>query len=97
VRGIFAWGLGALVLSPAVGAQPAPAAPARYTVRDGDTCGSIARRVYGDRRWSSLIHQANHNLGPSPHRLRAGQELVLPPRPGRTQPPPDARLTALHN
>ena len=52
-----------------------------YTVQPGDTCTRIATRFYGDRRRYDLIHHANPELGPPPHRLRAGQVLRLPRLP----------------
>ena len=49
-----------------------------YSVRDGDTCGSIARRLYGNSRRYDLIHEHNPELGPMPHRLSPGSVLHLP-------------------
>ncbi|NLG68688.1 MAG: LysM peptidoglycan-binding domain-containing protein [Firmicutes bacterium] len=57
----------------------------RYRVQRGDTLWLIAQRFYGDPTAYTLIAQAN-GLS-DPHRLVAGQELLLPPldgeRPGR--------------
>ena len=87
----------ALALAPGLAAaQPAPAAPVRYVVRPGDTCVRIARHHYGDSRATVFIHAANPDMGPTPHRLRPGTTLTLPPR--RTgAAAPDALLTAVHN
>lgn len=49
-----------------------------YRVREGDTCGSIARRVYGNSQRYDLIHRANPALGPMPHNLEPGTVLTLP-------------------
>ncbi|MFK7991645.1 MAG: FecR domain-containing protein [Sandaracinaceae bacterium] len=49
-----------------------------YTVREGDSCGAIAQRVYGNSRRYDLIHQHNPELGAMPHRLEAGTQLRLP-------------------
>lgn len=49
-----------------------------YAVREGETCGMIARRMYGHSRRYDLIHEHNPELGPMPHRLSAGQILRLP-------------------
>ncbi len=49
-----------------------------HRVRRGETCGQIARRAYGNSRRYDLIHEANPELGPMPHHLRAGQTLRLP-------------------
>jgi general secretion pathway protein A len=74
------------------GARPkeARAQPAaeRVQVRRGQTLRSIALRTYG--RWNpkvwDYIHQANPSLV-SPDMLRAGQVLLLPPRPEAKAPP----------
>ena len=63
-----------------------------YTVRDGDTCGSIARRVYGNSRRYDLIHQHNPELGPMPHDLAPGTVLSLPDV--RTRSGAEATVTA---
>ena len=49
-----------------------------YRVREGDTCGSIARRFYGSSQRYDLIHRANPALGPMPHNLEPGTVLRLP-------------------
>ncbi len=49
-----------------------------YTVQEGDTCGSIARRFFGNSRAYGLIHENNPNLGPMPHRLQPGTTLRIP-------------------
>lgn len=87
----------ALALAPTIAAaQPGPSAPVRYVVRPGDTCVRIARHHYGDSRATVFIHAANPDMGPTPHRLRPGTTLTLPPR--RTgAAAPDALLTAVHN
>ncbi|MBX3231992.1 MAG: FecR domain-containing protein [Labilithrix sp.] len=69
----------------------------RYTVQAGDTCAAIATRFYGDARLVDLIHGANPGMGPSPHALKPGTVLILPPRPGATPEGPDARLTRTKN
>lgn len=50
----------------------------RYTVQAGDTCGNIAIKTYGEKRYD-LMHRHNQ-LGPVPHVLKAGQVLILPQR-----------------
>lgn len=77
---------------------PAPRAPALtdYRVAAGDTCASIALRVYRDVRRTNLIHENNPSLGRPPHRLRPGMVLRLPrAAPRRTEP--DAILTETRN
>ncbi|MBI5517999.1 MAG: LysM peptidoglycan-binding domain-containing protein [Deltaproteobacteria bacterium] len=68
-----------------------------YTVRAGDTCASIAQRLWRDRRLSVVVDGYNPSLGRRPHRLRPGMTLRLPRRRPNIANPPDANLTALHN
>lgn len=63
-----------LVLPLRVAAQELEA----YTVAEGETCATIAERVYGSPRAYSRIHAHNPALGPLPHRLHAGMVLQLP-------------------
>ena len=63
-----------------------------YTVREGDTCAAIARRYYGSARRYDLVHRLNPGLGPTPHHLRSGVVLRLPP--SQVSGGPDAHLTA---
>ena len=48
-----------------------------YTVSAGDSCWSIAERVFGSGKSYKLIHRHN-NLGPLPHVLTPGQQIKLP-------------------
>jgi LysM repeat protein len=83
-----------LFFSTAAGAQQAGTT---YTVRAGDTCAGISQRAYGDARLVELIHGANPGMGPSPHRLAAGRQLVLPPKPAAKSTGPDAKLSSVRN
>uniref|UniRef100_UPI0030ECE922 LysM peptidoglycan-binding domain-containing protein n=1 Tax=Aquipuribacter hungaricus TaxID=545624 RepID=UPI0030ECE922 len=61
-------------------AQPAPAAPAApsgrvYTVRSGDTLGSIARA--NGTTWQSLYAANRDVVGANPGLIRIGQQLRL--------------------
>ena len=61
---------------------PALTAPPTHTyiIQPGDTLMAIAARFYGDAsRWSAI---AEANPEADPRRLRVGQEIKLPPRPG---------------
>lgn len=62
------------------------AAATRYkshTVEAGETLSGIAARadVYGNSLLWPLIWQANRAALPDPHRLRAGQKLLIRPQP----------------
>jgi hypothetical protein len=59
-----------------------------YVVQKGDTCFKIAKRRFGNGKRYDLIHEHNQ-LGPTPHRLQAGQVLRLPV----TDASPDAEVT----
>lgn len=86
----------------AAGAPAEPGADKRapalvnYTVLPGDSCGHIARRLYGDSHRIDLIHQ-NNDLGPLPHKLRPGLVLRLPVSATAGSREPDARLTFVRN
>lgn len=67
-----------------------------YTVQPGDSCGHIAKRLYGDPHRVDLIHDHN-DLGPLPHRLRPGLVLQLPVNATSGMKEPDARLTFVRN
>ncbi|MGE0790270.1 MAG: FecR domain-containing protein [Sandaracinaceae bacterium] len=74
--------VGALVatLAPILAHLPAARAQdiIQYTVRAGDSCRSIAQRVYGDGDAYPRIHELNPELGPTPHHLAPGTVLRLP-------------------
>jgi nucleoid-associated protein YgaU len=57
-------------------AVEAPAGSTTYTVRDGDTLNSIARKFYGDERKYTLIAKAN-NLTRGKV-IVVGQKLIIP-------------------
>lgn len=94
--------LALLAAAEAAGAPGEPGAGQRapamvnYTVLPGDSCGHIAKRLYGDSHRVDLIHQ-NNNLGPLPHKLRPGLVLRLPASPTAGSREPDARLTFVRN
>lgn len=75
-------------------ASPAPAVPAgdpaswgQYVVQPNDTLSGIAQRLYGSIRFQELLYQANRDVLASPHALRVGQVLRLPPKPAETDRP----------
>ncbi|NMA70030.1 MAG: LysM peptidoglycan-binding domain-containing protein [Desulfitobacterium sp.] len=49
-----------------------------YTVKAGDTLGSIAKKVYGDSSLYTKIYEANRERLKSPHLIYEGQWLVIP-------------------
>jgi hypothetical protein len=99
-RVVFACAV-ALVLSSLVrgaSAQPPAAGDTiemvEYTVVDGDTCGRIAQRMWGNARRYDIIHSYNPEMGPPPHHLVAGTVLHLPRVATAAAALPDARVTA---
>jgi hypothetical protein len=67
-----------------------------YVVESGDSCTSVAKKVYGDEKRYDLIHGANPQLGAPPHHLKAGQILKLPKIATGPQAP-DAKVTFVRN
>lgn len=85
----------AIVVFAVFGASAVLAAPPKlipYTVQPGETCLSIAESLLGDPNLHILIHQYN-DLGPMPHLLAPGQQLLLPADRVR----PEARVEELRN
>jgi nucleoid-associated protein YgaU len=56
-----------------------PMGGARYTVQQGDVLGRIALRFYGDKDAIQPILDANGLR--DANQIRAGQDLIIPPRP----------------
>jgi nucleoid-associated protein YgaU len=55
-----------------------------YVVGDGESLASVAKKVYGPEEGNRIvniqrIYEANRNILKSPHEVRVGQELVIPP------------------
>jgi nucleoid-associated protein YgaU len=81
---------GSMILIPKLGTGsadagerlPAAGAQQEYVVQDGDTFGSIAQQFYGSSRSFETIMRANNYEDPL--RLRVGQKIVIPPKPGAT-------------
>jgi len=90
--------LAVLALSPRAHAQPPAASDAveivPYTVVEGDTCGRIAQRMWGNARRYDIIHSYNPDMGPPPHHLVPGSVLHLPRVATAADSLPDARVTA---
>jgi LysM repeat protein len=62
-------------------------APTTYTVKAGDTLGTIATKVYADAHKYPIIQRANNIADPS--RIWVGQVLIIPPIAG-VAPAPSA-------
>ena len=75
-------------------AQNAPTV--QYTTQAGDTCTSIAERVYGSATRIDVIHLYNP-LGAMPHRFPAGRVLTLPRTPPPPRPSSDAEVGFVRN
>lgn len=72
---------------PPVPAQAGGSEPSRYTVRTGDTLGSIARRLLGDAgRWQEI---ADANGITDPRALQIGAVLTIPSAGGSGPAAPD--------
>ena len=95
----------ALIAASSVGAQPRRNPPrpppmefTAVTVRAGETCAAVARRVYRAPARTDVIHQYNPGLCPPQRRLTAGLVLRLPRRlPPAPRPAPVAFLTVVQN
>ena len=60
-----------------------------YTIGQGESLSSIARRFYGDQSKWSTIYAANRALiGSNPNLIRSGMQLLLPSHKGPTLSPP---------
>jgi LysM repeat protein len=57
---------------------PGPAAPARYTVADGDTLSGIASALGTPGGWPALYAANARAIGPDPDAIRAGTVLAIP-------------------
>ena len=97
--------LGALFVAALLWAAPARAVQAPdvdtasiHTVVGGDTLWSLAEHFYGDADLWVLLFEANRESVPGPDRLRPGQLLQIPVRPGGTSdtgPAGPARLATI--
>lgn len=73
-------------------AHEEPGVPRTYVVKPGDTLGGIARKVYGTSRGWERILEANKRVIPSPTKIRAGVELVIPPPTPPASSAPQRRI-----
>lgn len=66
--------------SPVVPAKPSVSKVKLYTVVSGDTLGKISNKVYGSTAYWELIYKTNEGNLKTPHDLRVGQILKIPPK-----------------
>lgn len=85
VRGLLT-ALALVVCIPAVSWAQQATEDDVYVVQPGDTCGSVARKVFGDATLGSAKLHALNKMGAPPHTLKPGTVL-------RIKGDPDARLT----
>jgi ABC-type amino acid transport substrate-binding protein/phage tail protein X len=64
-----------------------------YTVKDGDTLGSIAQAAYGSFDYQNIFNANRDALAANPSSLAAGTQLILPCEDGRLTP--DQELSAV--
>jgi len=60
-----------------------------YTVKDGDTLGSIAQAAYGTFDYQNIFNANRDALAANPNSLPAGLQLILPCADGRLTPDQD--------
>ncbi len=87
------WGavLGIILAMPTVAA--AQEACTTYTVKDGDSLGSIAEAAYGSFNYQMIFNANREAIASNPNSLPAGLQLVLPCADGRLTA--DAELNAV--
>ncbi|MCX8509409.1 MAG: transporter substrate-binding domain-containing protein, partial [Rhodobacteraceae bacterium] len=64
-----------------------------YTVKDGDTLGSIAQTAYGTYDYQVIFNANRDALADNPNDLAGGLQLILPCKDGRLTP--DTELNAV--
>jgi LysM domain len=64
-----------------------------YTVKEGDTLGSIAQAAYGSFDYQMIFNANRDALATNPNNLTAGLQLILPCDDGRLTP--DTELSAV--
>jgi phage tail protein X len=64
-----------------------------YTVKDGDTLGSIAQAAYGSYNYQMIFNANRDAIASNSNNLPAGLQLVLPCEDGRLTP--DAELSSV--
>ena len=75
------------------GVAAAQEACTTYTVKDGDTLGTIAQSAYGSYDYQMIFNANRDALAANPNALPAGLQLILPCEDGRLSP--DTELAAV--
>ena len=52
----------------------------RYVVKNGDCLWKIAKKLYGEPLMWTIIYEANKKTLKSPHLIKPGQTLIIPPQ-----------------
>lgn len=66
--------------SPVVPSKPPVGKVKLYTVVSGDTLGKISSKAYGSASYWELIYKTNSDSLRTPHDLKVGQILKIPPK-----------------
>jgi LysM repeat protein len=69
-------------------AQKTAAAPAKYTVKSGDTLSDIAKRVYHNPAYWPVLYWANHSQIKYANIIEVGQKLTVPAKPAKVPAAP---------
>ncbi len=64
------------------------AAPAKYTVKSGDTLSDIAKRVYHNPAYWPVLYWANHSQIKYANIIEVGQKLTVPAKPAKVPAAP---------
>ena len=67
---------------PVNGKMASRSAGQHYTVQEGDTLTSLARRYLGDEEKADSIYRQNQDVIKTPDQLVPGTVLVIPEKPG---------------
>jgi LysM repeat protein len=59
------------------------AAPAKYTVKSGDSLSAIAQRIYRNPAYWPVLYWANHSKIRYANVIQVGQELTVPAKPAK--------------
>lgn len=69
-------------------AKKTAAAPAKYTVKSGDSLSAIAKRVYHNPAYWPVLYWANHSQIRYANIIQVGQKLTVPAKPTKVPAAP---------